>query len=219
MGGETTPSKNIKSKFSFTEQISDDTKLFLKEATDHHLLLKDFKNIIAKELKQEVYDHYQLFLVFSKQVSKVETELIELGKLWNDMKSIINSASELKLSQQFAKDLEIGQQFDNSTINDQKQKINLIEDMNDILAELSDFIALRDWKNAIVKYKDGKNFLTKNHQIMPDEKLKEFDSLIIEFSEQLFKELKNVRTSFKKTQDVVHFLSELGLKEQVFFFL
>lgn len=67
-----------------------------QEREDHVQLLRNFKQEVSKTLIQEVYDHYPTFITTSKEIAIVDADLVELGKLWNEMKSSIISMNELK---------------------------------------------------------------------------------------------------------------------------
>lgn len=66
------------------------------EREDHLGLLRNFKSEVSKVLIQEVTDHYPSFITTSKEIGFVDAELVELGKLWNEMKSSIIAVNELK---------------------------------------------------------------------------------------------------------------------------
>lgn len=156
---------------------TDDDQKFQKEGADHHALLKDLKSLVSAELIQDVYDHYPLFLLFSKEIEQAESELIEVGKLWNKMLSAINIVKNIQLSKSFIGEDDVDSNNFVSAFSDVSTG-DMNEELNDILSDMQHYMGIQDYRNAIAQYIKGKQIIETNEGILHFELTKEFEMTV-----------------------------------------
>lgn len=214
--------KKIAEKVGFTkrrENTNNKQKRELKVIVDmksHNDILRNYKKMVSEVLIRDVTFNYKLFLSFSKEISKVESELIEVGKEWNEIKRTLSLVSEmnkdpLKLTFKDAESL-----FEQSTDSNERNK--LIEDFYDILVDFHRCLSIRDWSLCLERYEKGVSMIEMTEQVDIKKYRPEFVSDFLkskeEFSFLLLAELRNPVASFVTIQSVITILKKLNLKDQ-----
>ena len=128
----------------------------LKDSFEEHKeILKNYKNVLSEVLIRDVNNNYPLFLSFSKEIANVETELIELGKLWNEMKNSLQVVSEINSNRDEFKYVgNFKTDFNNEGIelNETKKTNDLFKD---ILIDFRSAVESRDWNQSLEHFEKG----------------------------------------------------------------
>ncbi len=151
------------------------------DSTEHVTTLKMVNTNIDKELMNgtsishqltilDVYIHYPLFIRTSKQIASIDSEMVELGQLWTDMKSSMQAVDEClndltnmktvsklrsvkssaKVTQPKKKDLKEGAEFQYA--------------LGDLVNNLRSAVELHDLDSAIHLYQVGIRDFISSHQ-------------------------------------------------------
>lgn len=182
----------------------------------HNDVLRNYKKMVSEVLIRDVTFNYKLFLSFSKEISKVESELIEVGKQWNEIKRTISVVTEMNKDPLKLKLQDSDTTFEQTTDSNERNKI--LEDFYDILVDFHRCLSIRDWSLCLERYEKGVSIIEMTEQVdmkkYRPEFVQDFMKSKEEFSFLLLSELRNPVASFSTIQSVISILKKLNLKDQ-----
>jgi hypothetical protein len=209
--------KNFRKKNrAITENRSNLPKESLKDAfEDHRDVLKNYKTVLSDVLIEDVNKNYPLFLSFSKEISNVETELIELGKLWNEMKNSLYVVSEINSNRdefKYVGNFKSDLNHEGMELNETKRTFELFKD---ILIDFRTAVESRDWSSSCEQYEKATSHIETY-------KLKQTNPQLVEsfrrerdnFSSTLLSELESPVISYSTIEFIIPTLKKLNLKEK-----
>ncbi|KAL0483382.1 exocyst complex component 8 [Acrasis kona] len=165
-----------------------------EETTEHLTTLKQVNLNINEVLKRDVYFHYPLFMRASKQIASIDSEMVELGQLFSEMKSsmitVDDCLSELTEVSKLRSNL-----FETTQhIRMRSESIDFQEGLSDIVTEFKAAVELHQIDKAVEMYRRGKQDHINGYQIkdqpnIEDELIEKFNHVVSSLVNELCIEL------------------------------
>ncbi|EFC47115.1 predicted protein [Naegleria gruberi] len=209
------------------------TKISKNISGHNEKVLRKMEQVVSSNLITDVYNHYGFFIQTSKHIEKMDGELVELGNLWNEMKSTVGDAlvslnSTSTLMGELSNSFKSKGKSTNSSQSESELKDKVMTKIKDINNDFYNALQIRDFESSIQLYDLGRNIV---EQFMTDPTMKKskedieddteseveivekFQQTAQRFVEVLLIELVNSRSP-SYSELVVKYLTILNNKEE-----